>query len=276
VTDPGTAPIGPPAEGPSPPAEPPLPAAPAPPPPADRWAHRRGEPRSFAALWILYLFGATVLSLGAVGLAGLLSTDVYRPAARTLLALGAFGIALVWPMIRLSQEAPPRPFRAAAADAAIVGVSAQALVWPQALVWMAAWPLPVALALAALYSAWTLLIGGLLATFAVVGREGPGAPARPLSRSLMMLLLVILVGAGPLVGLLRPAALPTPFDSVDGVLMSSPITGALEITRDRSWSGMPARVDGRHWLAIASAAAAGAGAWAVAAAVAGVRRRGGR
>src|SRR5262245_56761146 len=72
-------------------------------PPAP-WSHRRGEPRTFAAIWLLFLFAATILSVGAVGLFGLVSTDVYRPAARVMLEIVTVGVVILWPMVRLSQE----------------------------------------------------------------------------------------------------------------------------------------------------------------------------
>src|ERR1043166_1453153 len=131
---------GPPPE-PSPAPQPETPASPAPEasatpgePPVrplvpDPWAHRRGEPRTFAALWLLFLFAATILSVGAVGIFGLMSTDVYRPAARVMLEIVAIGVVVLWPMVRLSQAAPAFPLRAMLGDAVVVLVPAQAVIW---------------------------------------------------------------------------------------------------------------------------------------------------
>src|SRR5262245_41002258 len=138
-----------PPEGPSAASEPApadaAPASPAPPVPAidftaapsDPWAHRRGEPRTLAALWLLFLFAATILSVGAVGLFGLVSTDVYRPAARVMLEIVTIGVVVLWPMVRLSQEAPKFPLRAMLGDCLVILLPTQAVIWPQALTWMA-------------------------------------------------------------------------------------------------------------------------------------------
>src|SRR5882724_1214791 len=108
----------------------PAPSSAAAPPPElhatpDPWAHRRGEPRTFAAIWILFVFMATVVTIGAVGVFGILSTDVYRPAARGLLEIVTVGIVVLWPMVRLSQEAPAHPFKAMLVDLLVVVLPAQ-------------------------------------------------------------------------------------------------------------------------------------------------------
>jgi hypothetical protein len=228
----------------------------------DPWAHRRGEPRTFAAIWLLFLFAATILSVGAVGIFGLASTDVYRPAARVMLEVVTVGIVVLWPMVRLSQEAPKRPIRALILDALVILVPAQAVLWPQALSWMAGWPIEVVGAAAGLLSGWGLLISGLLALY--FAAESPASPRREvLPRWAMMALIILLIGIGPVAFALRsrgPAAGP----GADW-LMSSPLTGIYEITRDRLWTGHSAAIDQRHriaiWLTWCSAAAVWAFAW---------------
>jgi hypothetical protein len=229
-------------------------------PAGDRWAHRRGEPRTFAAAWILFLFGATVVSVGAVGAFGLLSADVYRPAARVMVEITAVGLAVLWPMVRLSQEAPRSPLRAMAQDLIVMLGPVQAVVWPQALFWMAAWPVSVVLCLDLFLCGWGLLVGGLLAGYFV----------RPVVRRwAMMALLLLLMLVGPVVAaLMRPdaAAAADPALSRPAVewLMTSPLTGVYEITRDRSWTGLHARVDARHWAGVVLVWACAAASWAIA------------
>jgi hypothetical protein len=231
-----------------------------PPPVRDRWAHRRGEPRTFAAAWILFLFGATVVSVGAVGAFGLLSADVYRPAARVMVEITAVGLAVLWPMVRLSQETPRQPLRAMAQDLIVMLGPVQAVVWPQALVWMAAWPVSVVLCLDLFVCGWGVLIGGLLATYFLRPRVGRWA---------MMALLLLLVLVGPVVAALRQpgaAAAMDPALSQPAVewMMSSPLTGVYEITRDRSWTGLHARVDARHWAGVVLVWAVAVASWGVA------------
>jgi len=228
--------------------------------PRDRWAHRRGEPRTFAAAWIMFLFGATVVSVGAVGALGLLSADVYRPAARLMVALAAAGVCVLWPMVRLSQELPREGtrVRAVVQDLIVLLGPVQAVLWPQAFTWMAGWPWRVVLCLDLLIAGWAVLMGGLLATYMVRPR---------LSRWGMMAMLVLLVVLGPVI-----AALSAPTNPADPSrarplvewLMTSPLTGVYEITRDRSWTGQTAAIDARHWAGVVLAWAGGLLTWGAA------------
>lgn len=242
---------------------------PASPPRKDPWAHRRGEPRTFAALWIVYLFASALVSLGAGGSLGLIATDVYRASARVLVVLAGVGIALLWPMLRLSQEPPSRPFRAMIHDFIVVAAPLQAIAWPQVLPWMAAWPLPVVGALGAHFAAWSLIIAGLLAIFLEGARRNPSS-----LRSGCMALIVALALAAPLVRVCSGSLLPdeTRPSPPDLLLTASPITGAWEIVRDRSWSGVAARVSTAQWALLAAEAALGITIWGIGWAVA--RRRG--
>src|SRR3954462_11462228 len=212
-----------PPEGREPSAEPaPDVAAPVAPPldfltaPPDPWAHRRGEPRTFAAMWLLFLFAATILSVGAVGLFGLVSTDVYRPAARVMLEIVTVGIVVLWPMVRLSQEAPRFPLRALLGDCLVILAPTQAVIWPQALSWMAGWPTQVVGIAAALVTGWGAIIAGLLALYFACTRtaarvDGGGKdPSRrdggPIPGWAMMALIMLLITAGPLIVALRASA----------------------------------------------------------------------
>lgn len=260
----------------------------------DRWAHRRGEPRLFVFLWTTYLFSATLLTLAAVSASGHLTADMYRPAARLLVATVVAGVVLLWPMVRLSQVLPagdPRGgagFASAVQDYFVVMLPAQAVIWPQ---WsLAALPGGVVAALGANVAAWGLVVGGLLAH--ALTSAGPGRPdalgsahrlaGRDMTawaRVVWMLVFVAVAAAGAAGALLAwagdaratvPPARPA--------WMLSPLTAVFELLADRSWTGRSAAVTGMHWRATGVTAAAGLTLWLVAwARVRGVRwGRGGR
>lgn len=225
---------------------------------------------------MVYMVAAIVVSLSPVGAAGLLSVETYRPSARLLAALMATGVAVVWPMVRLSQIRPRHPARAISQDLVIVMVPIAAMCAAQAAPWMAGWPWPVGLALAMGLLAWSLLIGGIiLHAFASEAARHPApAPAatqghsQPLDpdsgvdqppvvgvRVLAMLVLMALAAVGPVVA----AIAYTPWHSVRGepglaidwAMMSSPVGFALEVARDRVWTGWSAAIGVRHWLGVA-------------------------
>ncbi len=222
--------------------------------PPDPWAHRRGEPRVFAFLWALFLFAATLTTFGTAAAGGVLSHDTLRPAARTLLVIIASGISLAWPLLRLSQLRDPKPLLGPFQDAIVVLVPLHAVLWPQILWWLAHWPLRVVAALAALLSVWTFLIAGLLALAQVSSASQPASHAiRARSTWMLMFVCLALAGAAPA---MFQATRPTPRGDVvppayNAAWMTSPIAGALEISRDRSWAGRPAAVVPQHGRAIA-------------------------
>jgi hypothetical protein len=227
---------------------------------ADRWAHRRGEPRVFVLLWTTFLFTATLLTLTGVGLGGYVTADVYRPAARMLMLTVAAGIALLWPMIRLSQDTPAHaPAAATAQDVFIVLLPTQAVIWPQ--YWLAGWPIPVLLAISALLTAWALVVGGVLAL--ALGRlAGAGHAAR----AWWMVGLLVLTTWGALGAFLDRGDQPgMPSNRGRVAWMLSPLTGVAELTRDRSWTGRPAAVYREHVLAILWTAGIAAPLWVAAA-----------
>jgi hypothetical protein len=103
---------------------------------------------------------------------------------------------------------------------------------------------------------WTVLIGGLIATY----YERPRV-----SRWGMMALVMLLVLLGPLIA----GVVPEPADPATAKprvhwLMTSPITGGYEITRDRSWTGQTAVIDERHWAGVGLSWLGGAIAWSAA------------
>lgn len=207
----------------------------------DPWAHRRGEPRTFAVLWLFFVLGCLAVTIGGVGVLGMLHPDVYRPAARALLAVVAVGVSVVWPMVRLSQDYPTRALRSAFVDLLVVTPPALLLVWPQCLPWMAGWPIEAALAISLSYSGWAVLVAGLLGLLYTLAAQG-AAPARWAG----MLVFLTIALAGP--ALASSVAPPTPGDS-NPWLLTSPITSIFELARDRSWSGRAILTLESHWTA---------------------------
>lgn len=206
----------------------------------DRWAHRRGEPRSFAACWIAFLLLAVLVSISAGGGLGLIAVDTYRPAARAILVIAAAGVAIVWPMVRLSQVRPERRVLAMLQDLLVVVLPLQALTWPQALPWMAGWGWNAITLLSVLLAAWAAAVGGFLALS--LSRAWPGWVA-------MTVLVAILAGATAL-------AISAPH-----LVFAGPFTGVLALTPHTLDRGVPAG----YWPALAAVLAAAAVLWAAAA-----------
>lgn len=230
-----------------------LPPASHPPPHAPRAARRS---RSLILAWSLYLLAATLVSAAAAGAHAAIDVDTPRVAARLVLLLSAIGLVVLWPMLRLSQSPPCRPRALIAADLVLLLVPLQVFIWPHALI--TRWPMEVIAAVSLVLAAWALVVGAVLL---VALRPDP---ARQLRRPALWLgLCLLLLIPGPVVVLLSGATIvpgePPPLARV--ALTSSPLTAAYELTRDRPWSGRPARVAATHWWTIAATWAAAGTAW---------------
>jgi len=226
----------------------------------DPYAHRRGEPRTFAAAWVAYLFGGLALTLIGVGSMGLVATDVYRAAARMIVVITVVAVWIFWPMLRLSQERPSRVVSAFGADWVLVVLPAWAIVWPQTFAWMAAWSPEVCVGLSLLISGWAAWAGAVMTWY--FGRVGLEEQPRP-SRWVMMLAFVLLAVAGPLLSLLvRAVGGPV---SNDWLTMSSPVGGAMAIVADKSEVGAAAAMSGEQWVFTLVLLASGLLAWGLAA-----------
>lgn len=215
----------------------------------DRWAHRRAEPRPLAVLWMAYLVAASVLTIGTQGVLGLIAPDVYRPGARVLLAAAGAGVAILWPMIRLSQVVPARPVRATILDALVLAGPLNAIIWPQALPWMAGWSPAVCAVLSILYSGWVLVIGALL--LVALGRHDRDRdhPAPWVPRTAWMVVFVFVALAAPLLhGMDAFNAARDPRQVwVPGLF--SPLSAIFEIAKDRTALGVTAADRPEHWRA---------------------------
>lgn len=119
---------------------------------ADPWGHRKGEPRTFAVLWCVYLLGASLATILSVEESWPPSSDQYEFPARVLMTLMLFGITVMWPAIRLCQATPRNPPGASLADWVVIVLPAQVLIWPMML--MLSWPLSVTAWLALAAASW--------------------------------------------------------------------------------------------------------------------------
>lgn len=223
----------------------------------DPWAHRRAEPRTFAFIWTMYLFAATVSVYGVTVTSGIGGYDAIRPAARMLLALIAAGMFIVWPLVRFSQRPDPRPLVGPILDLIVVLVPIQAIVWPQHAWWLTGWPLRVVAATAALLAAWAVIVAALIsiAHQARAVRHVSGAWC------MLMMIAVFVICHAPM----GAHAAATELGAVTRPLwMLSPVGGVLELTRDTSWSGQPARATAGHWRMIGLLCGVGTALWLVA------------
>ena len=226
------------------------------------WSHRRAEPRGLLAIWMLYLCATALIALGPLTFSGPHGPTAFRPATRLLLVLLAVGVAVLYPLIRLSQEADPRPVRAALRDLIVLLAPASVVVITAA-ARLAMWPLEVSLAAIGVLTAWSLVSVGLtkLAT-AGLGRRGS-----PVWRGTAALACVGATLGGLLLAdptLRAPGARsPVSQTPTPGWMASAP--GAMyEVVRDRAWTGRFAAVAPGHWHAIAVAAGGGVAALALA------------
>lgn len=229
--------------------------------PPDRWAHRRAEPRTFAFIWTMYLFAATVSAYAISVTTGVGGYDAIRPAARMLLVLIAAGMFIVWPLVRLSQEPEHRPLTGPVLDLIVVLVPIQAIVWPQYAWWLTGWPIGVVAATAAFLAAWAIIVAALVSVTHQLRLS-----TRVSSLGCMIAVMGMLVlSHGPMAA--QAAFTPAwggPTEQgvvVRPLWMFSPIGGVLELTRDTSWSGQAARATPGHWRMIGMLGGIGLALW---------------
>jgi hypothetical protein len=219
------------------------------------WAHRRGEPRVFTLLWMVYLMGATVLMFSSMAMAYSISPEITRPAARSMLLVVMIGFSVLWPMVRFSQAALPfgdtEHVRFAIRDALVIFVPLQAVLWPQALPVLAGWPISVVAAISAFCFAWITILAGVVALgSASIERNG----SKDTPRILWMLIVILIVFGAPIIASLqlslRPDLAMVGVDRPRVGWLLSPVSGFLEIVRDRRELGTAARVFHEQWRMI--------------------------
>ncbi len=214
----------------------------------DPWAHRRGEPRVFAFVWMVYLLLATLGTFASAGAFGGFTIDTYRPAVQKLMLLLVVGVCVVWPMIRLSQRAPERVGLSVLKDYVILVGPMQAVIWPQIL--LASWPVSITGAISLWIAGWGLVTAALLAMgLKKSGRGGMGW---------WMAAHVALIGIG-VIGLVVVGGNLS--DDLGWGWMMSPISGVFDISLERQTMPGGMGTLGRHWIAAGIIWAIGLGAW---------------
>ncbi len=212
------------------------------------WSHRRGEPRIFALVWMGYLMAMTALMFASMSGAFSISHAITRPAARSMLVATMLGVAVVWPMIRLSQLVPyERTVACALRDWVVVMIPVQAVVLPQMFPVLAGWPVGVVLAIDAFMGVWALMIAGLIA---MAHRSIGYANGQSLGRGAWMVVVLVVVLGAPVYGMLTATGAHLGIESPRVGWLLSPVAGVLELTRDRSASGQSAAVQPGHWRMI--------------------------
>lgn len=212
------------------------------------WSHRRGEPRVFTLLWMIYLMGSTVLMFSSMAMAISISPEITRPAARSMLIVMVVGFSILWPMVRFSQRHPSNTFvRDAIRDAVVIFIPMQAVVWPQTLPVLASWSISVIGAVTFLSLAWILVIAGIIAIGSSSIHRNNG---KDTIRVIWMLIIMLVVFLAPILGFLNLDAQLIDVDRPRVGWLLSPITGVIELTRDRSELGSSARIFIEHWRMI--------------------------
>lgn len=209
--------------------------------------------------------------LAGLGWTGLAQSDIYRPAARVLMLLIASSVWIVWPMVRLSQEAPLNPERAFLADCVLVLAPTLGAIVPQALPWMAAWSAIDCLGLAALLAGWTFLAGAII----TLTLQHENAHIRSAhqhahqtthqfthhsSRTTVMLAMCI-TAIAPGVLLFTKHDTSAASAIIDALMLASPATGMWSLTEPKPWLGQTIHIDAPQWLGISLIAFAAAIAW---------------
>lgn len=219
-------------------------------PPGDLidWSHRKGEPRVFALLWMIFLLTTTALMFTRLAGGYTVSPSVSRPAAQQMLVIVTIGMSVLWPMIRFSQRiARPSIVAASLRDMIVILIPLQAVLWPQRLIVLGGWSGEVVLALVLHTTAWALLIAGTIA----IGSILIASSSKPQHiRALAMLTALLIISIGPLIEMLtlKGAGIGPAHANLGWML--SPITGILEITADRSVTGQAAAVYNAHFRII--------------------------
>lgn len=226
-------------------------------PPGDLidWSHRKGEPRVFALLWMIFLLSATALMFARLSKGYSISPSVSRPASQEMLVIIAIGMSILWPMVRFSQTIPrPSIVAASLRDMVVILIPMQAVIWPQRLIVLGGWSMEVVLALAFHFAAWGLVIAGIMSIGSILIA---GSTHHARARILAMLGAMAVTTGMPVIEFLTLKGAPIGPAHANLGWMLSPITGILELTADRSVLGQPAIVYNAHFRMITAVACVG-------------------
>lgn len=236
----------------------------------DRWAHRRAEPRTLAFLWAMYILVAGLLTVGVLLFRGpwaLLDKGVYQYAARTMLLCVAIGLAILWPMVRLSQSVSlrERPGSAIFKDLLVLLPPTQAVVWAQAAA-RAGWAVDLIGAMALSLAVWPMLVGAGMAMLlrprpgqypsqvydpgtVFVGALGPGGVARSFAMAGIVLTALL-----PLIALRTGPGWATMF---------SPVSAVIDLSQSRDVGPGSSSVDHARWMVLLAQTGTAAVLWLV-------------
>ena len=229
------------------------------------WSHRKREPRALALMWLIFLMVASAAMFSRLSIGYSITPSLSRPAATEMLAIVIAGASVLYPMLRLSQALPmPSAVASGVRDWFVLVVPLQAVLWPNRLVVLGGWSGEVVLTLGAHGAAWiTLGVGIVAVTLALAGVTG-----RPmLVRTIGMGAIILTAFAAPVLELLTHRGAGAGALNTHIGWMLSPVTGVLEITRDRSVLGAPAVVTDAQLRIIAGIACVGLGLVLVAGAI---------
>ena len=208
-----------------------------------------------ALLWMIYLMVVSAMMFSSLSGARVISSSVSRPASQEALVLIMCGVALLWPALRLCQAVPLTGIvNASLRDAVVIVIPLTAVLWPHRLIVLGGWTNEVLLALTAHGAAWVVLVSGAIA-LSLVCVSVSRRPA--LVRSVAAALIVICVLGVPVIELVSEVGVRMDERSAHLGWMLSPVTGVLEITRDRSVLGPAAQVSGTHFQIIGGVACLG-------------------
>tara|TARA_E500000318_G_scaffold2060_1_gene2742 strand:- start:39346 stop:40032 length:687 start_codon:yes stop_codon:yes gene_type:complete len=192
-----------------------------------------------ALLWMIYLMGATVVMFSTMSRAHTISSGITRPAARTMLILIVIGFCVLYPMLRLSQRHPTSGnVWFALRDAFVLFVPLQAVLWPQVSAILASWSFAVIAGVSLFFGCWMILIAGMLA----LAMRSIAYNDNAVNRGVWIILFLAIVLAAPAAGLLGDITPPAPIDQPRIGWLLSPLTGVLELVRDREQLGVSTKI----------------------------------
>jgi hypothetical protein len=207
-------------------------------------------PRGLLMLASLWLGASWILLIGFRPPVQAQSAS-YTPGVRLMLLSMAAGLAIAWPLLRLSGPMRPRPALQAMLDLAVLLCLVQVVLWPLRLV--TPWPPARAAALDLCLAGWGLAFAAI-----VTAGSGPG-PQRTLGwrRTLAMVAAVALAAGAPLLVTLGGRSLPFTGAGASGLLAAaSPATALWTLTA----AGFEPPSAG-EWRTAATGAAIAAVAW---------------
>ncbi len=219
------------------------------------WSHRKGEPRVFALLWMIYLLLATAMMFASLASGYTVAPRISRPITREMLVVVIFGMAVLWPLVRLSQTiAPPSVVASSVRDMIVILIPLQAILWPVQFIVLGGWSFDVVLALSAHFAAWALVIAGLISLGSIlIARSSNSYWVRVCA----MFVVLVAIFVVPLIELISLKGASVGMAHANLGWMLSPMTGVLEITADRGPLGQPAVVFSAHFRIIAAVACVG-------------------